>query len=396
MQPILNPDYTFLFPKQMKEINKRNRVREKFNMEKLNVPDQVKQLLFKLPELNYKVNLDEFFEYSFILCYSALFDGRPTELILNMNEIKILSDEQIKEIDRDKNKIEKPIEFLTKIFNKPAQELTIPSMMNNPGINKMIDGYTVGDYLKVRAELIYKKKDIQEQIMEHSLETFKPDFFTALLIYALCYKRQYNTIDKIMASVYKRNEIKMFTYFLEHSCSIIVENYLKTKGIEMNFIVFEEDAVEITSELINENNETIENLKKLHYEEICNYQNENAELHQIIKELKRQLQEKENELKEVSKYSKFGNKSIVLLGDVTKREKYEEVIRKFRPQVYTFLDPFENRTKIPQICGNADIVLYMTDRTEHNVTEILKKCRANLVLIPKSTVRDLEEALINL
>lgn len=358
-----------------------------FDITKCKLPESFKVYFINVIN-NGDVNLclQDFLEFTYILYYNCmcLREGYGCEPFL----------QSIKHL-KGKYTLNRRLIYdtLTETWEKNALSLPAYKRNKNNQTRKIFKDFMMKDYMMALAH--YTHKSNVDSVPQMELERCKVKVSNAtFFVFACMYTKDYAMIEKVYSTIIKNKNAKLFEACLLDDFIDIVRCILKAKGVELSNDGFEEK--ERYRELCDENQEKIDLMAKEYNKIIDGLKSKIAELSNENTLLKNQLELKNKEIERLTEMNKLRNKNILLIGDKPNRQKYEDTIRKYDVKNYTFLDSFEDHSRIVSVASNSDYVFHLTEKSKHNVSNLLKSCNANVVMVEKNSQIALENAICNL
>lgn len=358
-----------------------------FDITKCKLPESFKVYFINvINNEDINLSLQEFAEFTYCLYYNCmcLKEGYGSEPFLK----------SIKHLKGKYTMSRKLIyETLTSVWDKSALALPAYKKNKNPHVRKIFKDYMMKDYMMCLAK--YTHDSNKDNIIEMELERSKIKVSNAtFFVFACMYTKDYTLIEKMYSNILKNKNGKLFEACLIDDFIDIVRAILLSKGIELSNDGFDEK--QRYRDLCDENQQKIDLMAKEYNKIIEGLKEKINNLTNEITLLKTTIDEKDKEISRLTEINKLRNKNVLLIGDKPNRYKYEETIRRYDVKNYTFLDSFEDHSRIVSVASKCDYVFHLTEKSKHNVSNLLKSCNANVVMVDKNSQMALENAICNL
>lgn len=329
----------------------------------------------------------EVYDFMYTTYFSSLYLNTVESIKLVMSNFKHYTKKELKNFSVMPDNI---LETYSELYEKSALALPLYKMNKKREYKDVMKNYKMKDIMMGFAKEVYEVEFDKILTNAKLSVTHGKLNQAAMLTISLLSIGEYETVNSIFAHVAKCGITKKFELKIVTFIETIVKAVCKTKGGAIEFKKSEEFA--LVSEIIEESEKQINII--------------NSEYNKIIDELKESITELENEvdnlkneniqlklrIDEIEGHEKIRGKSVVLVTHKNKK-KLEDVILKHRPKSVMVFDPFDDQSKMTNVCRNADYVFHMTDNSSHNIFNTLKSINANSILINKSNTRTLEETI---
>jgi hypothetical protein len=170
----------------------------------------------------------------------------------------------------------------------------------------------------------------------------------------------YEFYDMMMQSkvMYKQNLIMLVRF--------VIVSYCKVNGYTLD----QNLSNEILENYLNNEND-IADLQVSVNDEIYNYRKELSQLSKDNEELTKMVIKLKNEIIELTNKKRLENKTIVVIGDTSRKKLYEDIIVNTYKAKFTFIDGFDDKnTKLStDVMNNADYIIQLTAYMSHNASQ---------------------------
>lgn len=368
-----------------KELRQENLERlSKFNIKEYkDLPEPFKIFFLNVFTKDSVLSKEEFLEFSFSIFYSSLADNEGRGSYNFLQNLKRIKPETV-------NRKEDIINVFYSVWDKSALNLPLYKINKTNELRHIIKEFSMKDYLIGASYLTMLLNE--ENIYKNESEKCKFKLSSiCFYIFALLYLEEKEKIHKIMSILTKEKMVKSFEICLMDEFESLIRILMSTKGLTPPE---RESTFKKTFEQIHgENQEKIELLIKDYTKIISELKEQISDLEEENDVLRLELKSLKKEIKKNSSLNKLYKKRIVLIGDTAKKNRYEELFKKYNVRSFVFLDSFDDHSKIVSTAINSDFVFHMTEMSKHNVSNLLAAAKANVILVNKNSISALENAI---